>query len=91
MSYGFCCKCGGEVVRRTRGMPSRDTCVNGHTFDAAMTLSKPLFDRERALADALEACIAAHKSWSYDPMNTAIEAAQNLLDDLELSTKSRKG
>ncbi len=38
MSYGYC-RCGAKVVSRTRGIPSYDTCDNGHTSPARMTLS----------------------------------------------------
>ncbi|MDE4297051.1 hypothetical protein PXK56_17840 [Phaeobacter gallaeciensis] len=37
MSYGYC-RCGAKIKRRTRGIPSIDTCENGHQHDARLTL-----------------------------------------------------
>lgn len=38
MSYGFC-RCGAKITSRTRGIPSKDTCENGHQLDARLTLN----------------------------------------------------
>ncbi len=40
MSYGFCHKCFSPIISRTRGIPSFDTCENGHYFNAGLTLTK---------------------------------------------------
>jgi hypothetical protein len=53
-TYGYCPHCGAEVVRRTRGLPSQDTCANGHVYLARFTLpSVELRDWREMVADTL--------------------------------------
>lgn len=56
--YGYCWTCGAPVVSRTRGIPSIDTCENGHKNDASLTLSQKqrdaMFNDERNVAATLE-------------------------------------
>jgi len=46
--YGYCWSCGTPVVTRTRGVPSYDTCEQGHTNLASLTLTE---EQRRALHD----------------------------------------
>ena len=61
-NYGKCFVCGSEVVSRTRGIPSYDTCEKGHRGLASITLTHELaatVDNGQARFATLETQLAA--------------------------------
>lgn len=57
--YGKCWTCGADVTRRTRKSPSMDTCVNGHTNVASLTLRGKMVDGVKRLRAERDELLAA--------------------------------
>lgn len=69
-NYGYCPVCYAPIRSRSRGIPPRDTCQQGHTYDSGLTLTKAQRDERsgRLNNSALKAIAGQLLNLSYTDM-----------------------